>query len=127
MALSTAQINAIGAAHEVQISTYRAEGSRRNSIPIWTVRIGEDIYIRSAFGPDAVWYRNAITDNRLHIDTGSVAIDVAVQPTSDNAVNALVDAAYRAKYPSGGSATTTMVTAPATGTTIKLLAAEKNR
>lgn len=126
MALAQEQIDAIGSAGEVQISTYRSEGSRRNSIPIWTVRVGDDLYIRSALGPDAAWYRNAVKDNRLHIDTGTVAADVALEAAGGDAINAQVDAAYRTKYPNGGSATTTMVTAPATGTTVKLIPAERN-
>jgi hypothetical protein len=121
VAFTSLQIDAIGNTNELHISTYRADGSRRNALPIWTVRIGDDLYIRSALGPDAAWYRNATKDNRLHVEADSVAADVALERAGDDAINAQVDAAYRAKYPHGGSATTTMVTTPATETTVKLL------
>lgn len=121
MTFTTTQLDTIGDAEELHISTYRPDGSRRKTIPIWSVRVGEDLYIRSALGPDAAWYRNATKDNRLHVEAGAVATDVTLEPTPDSGVNAAVDDAYRAKYPHGGSATTTMVTEPAAGTTVRLL------
>ncbi|MBS1694255.1 MAG: DUF2255 family protein [Actinobacteria bacterium] len=120
MTLTTTVLDAIGSAEELHISAYRADGSRRKAIPIWSVRVGDDLYVRSALGPDAAWYRNATEANRLYVEAGSVATDVALDPVSDVSVNAAVDDAYRAKYPHGGSATITMVTAPATTTTVKL-------
>ena len=126
MAFTTEQLDAIGSADEVHISTYRPDGSRRNALPIWTVRIGDDLYIRSALGPDATWYRTATKDNRLHIEANSVATDVTLHRTAAETINAAIDAAYRAKYPPCGSSTTTMVTAPATETTVKLAPAERN-
>ncbi|AMT74181.1 DUF2255 family protein [Mycobacteroides immunogenum] len=126
MALTRDQRDVLGAAHEVQVSTYRRDGTRRRPIPIWTVRVEDEVYVRSALGPDAAWYRNALKDNRLHVDAGAVAIDLALETAADAAINVAVDAAYRAKYPHGGSATTTMVTAPAVDTTVKLIALEGN-
>lgn len=126
MALTRDQRDVLGAAHEVQVSTYRRDDTRRRPIPIWTVRVEDEVYVRSALGPDAAWYRNALKDNRLHVDAGAVAIDLALETAADAAINFAVDAAYRAKYPHGGSATTTMVTAPAVDTTVKLIALEGN-
>lgn len=121
MSLTRQQIDWIGDANEVHVSTYRADGSRRRSVPIWTVRVDDDLYIRSAFGPNAAWFRNATAGNRLHLEAGSEAVDVALELTADVAVNAQVDTAYRSKYPDGGNATTIMVSPPATGSTAKLL------
>lgn len=126
MALTRDQRDVLGAAHEVQVSTYRRDDTRRRPIPIWTVRVEDEVYVRSALGPDAAWYRNALKDNRLHVDAGAVAIDLALETAADAAINVAVDAAYRAKYPHGGSATTAMVTAPAVDTTVKLIALEGN-
>jgi hypothetical protein len=119
--LSNAQVEAVGAARELQVTTYRPDGSTRKAIPIWVVAVQDTVYIRSAYGPDAGWYRHAIADNRLHIEAGNVSIDVSLQPNSDSAVNDGVDSAYRAKYAGSGSALNTMVSSPATETTIELV------
>ncbi|MEU1209234.1 DUF2255 family protein [Nocardia sp. NPDC005825] len=121
MALTTEQIDELGGADELHISTYRPDGTLRNAIPIWGVRVGDDVYIRAALGPAAVWYRHALAD-RLHIEAGGAAVDVTLRPTIDAATNAAVDAAYRSKYAGNGSALDTMVTPPAAGTTVRLLA-----
>lgn len=120
MALTNDQVDALGAANEVHISTYRADGTLRKSIPIWVVRVGDTLYARSAFGPGASWYRRAIADNRLHLQAGGVAVDTALQAAADEITNT-VDTAYRAKYAGGGSALNTMVTGPAVATTVKLI------
>lgn len=121
MPLADTQVEVVSAARELHVATYRPDGTTRKAIPIWAVAVDGSIYVRSAFGPDAGWYRNAIAANRLHIEAGAVAIDVSLEPVSDGAVNKSVDAAYRAKYADGGSALDTMVNPPATNTTAKLI------
>lgn len=116
-----ADVEAVSAARELHVATYRPDGSTRKAIPIWVVTVDDAIYVRSAFGPNAGWYRNAIADNRLHIEVGDVSIDVSPEPCSDTAVNDSVDSAYREKYAGGGSALDTMIAPPASGTTTKLI------
>jgi hypothetical protein len=41
---------------EIRIGFRRLDGSTR-SVPIWVVRVGDDLYVRSVRGPDGGWYR----------------------------------------------------------------------
>ena len=41
---------------ELRIGFRRLDGSTR-SVPIWVVRVGDDLYVRSVRGPDGGWYR----------------------------------------------------------------------
>jgi len=124
MAVASDQIDALGAAHEVHISTYRRDGTRRASIPIWVVRVGNELFARSAFGPEASWYRRAVEDNRLHLQVSGLELDTTLETIADDATNADVDAGYQAKYAGGGSALNTMVATPARETTVKLIVEE---
>lgn len=121
MPLADEQVEAVSAARELHVATYRPDGSTRKAIPIWAVAVEGSIYVRSAFGPDAGWYRNAIAANRLHVEAGDVSIDVSLEPSSDPAVNKSVESAYRAKYAGGGDALDTMLSPPARDTTAKLI------
>jgi hypothetical protein len=40
---------------------------------MWTVRAGDKLYIRSAYGPDNPWYRRATTSGTGRIRAGGVA------------------------------------------------------
>ncbi|QSE80558.1 DUF2255 family protein [Rhodococcus koreensis] len=63
MAWHSEQLDAIGHTEELHISSYRRDGSLRRWIPICVVRVADDLYVRSAFGPDGGWYRNAMRNN----------------------------------------------------------------
>ena len=41
---------------EIRIGFRRPDGSTR-SVPIWVVRVGDHIYVRSVRGPKGGWYR----------------------------------------------------------------------
>ena len=90
------ELTRIGEARELYVSTLRADGSLRDAIPIWQVRMGEDIYIRSARGPDNGWFRHAVRSGLGRISSGGVEKDVTFEPTAEQ--SAEITAAYHAKY-----------------------------
>jgi hypothetical protein len=45
------ELDNIGNADELQLTTRRPDGSLRNPVTIWVVRHGDDLYIRSYRGP----------------------------------------------------------------------------
>ena len=45
------QLRRIAGSEELQISTRRPGGTQRRWTPIWVVRVGDALYIRSAGGP----------------------------------------------------------------------------
>jgi hypothetical protein len=44
------ELDAIAAATELRISTRPPGGTHRAAVPIWVVRAGDDIYVRSYHG-----------------------------------------------------------------------------
>lgn len=120
MAWQPDELDRIGGTQELQISTYRDDGTLRRFVPIWVVRVGDDLYVRSALGPDGAWYRNAVRRRAARIKVGGAERDVALEPAADPATNADIDAAYRAKYRGHGSSLRTMIEAPASATSLRL-------
>ncbi|MFD5179659.1 DUF2255 family protein [Nocardia sp. NPDC058379] len=114
------QLDRLGRAHELEITTRRTDDTLRRWIPIWAVRVGPDLYIRSAFGTRGGWYRHAVAAHAARIRAGGIETDVRPVPVTDQGVEAAVSAAYRDKYRGQGSALDTMVAADATGTTLRL-------
>ena len=49
----------IGSATELEIITRRADGSLRPYVPIWVVRAGDELFVRSWRGQAGAWYRHA--------------------------------------------------------------------
>ncbi|MGB8384464.1 MAG: DUF2255 family protein [Dermatophilaceae bacterium] len=97
------ELRSIGQATELRISSRRRDGTLRPFVTIWGVRVGDDIYVRSAYGPKNGWYRRAIAAGVGRVRAGGVERDVAFERPSDE-VHAAIDAAYHAKYDRYGPA-----------------------
>ena len=48
------QLNKFGRAEELQIASLRRDGTLRKPPPIWVIRVGDDLYVRSMNGPPAM-------------------------------------------------------------------------
>ena len=75
----------------------RRRPNREGPCPVWVVRAGDELYVRSWRGDDGAWYRAAKTRRQGHISAGGVEHDVEFA-NADDAVNDAVDAGYRDKY-----------------------------
>jgi hypothetical protein len=53
------ELNKIGTPDELQIAALRRDGTLRNPVTIWAVRLGDDLYVRSVNGRTAAWFRGA--------------------------------------------------------------------
>jgi hypothetical protein len=87
----------IGDAEELQLSSARPDGSARPYVTMWVVRAGDELYVRSAYGPANPWYRRARASGVGRIRAGGVERDVTFAE-ADPGVHADLDAAYHAKY-----------------------------
>jgi hypothetical protein len=115
------ELDAIGRADELQITPTRADGPLRRPTPIWVVRVGDDLYVRSYRGRDGRWFRAAQATHEGHISARGVDKDVRFVETDDEATNKAVDEEYLAKYGRYGARyVEPMVAAEARATTIKL-------
>lgn len=93
----TDELDRLDAAEELRITTAREDGSLRSWVPIWGVRVGDELYVRSYRGTEGAWYRHATRQRTARIRAVGIERDVAVE-LADEAVRPAVDDAYRAKY-----------------------------
>ena len=74
---TTNELDTIERAEEVRVTSRRPDGTLRPEVIIWAVRSGDDVYIRSAYGPEGRWYRNAVASGTGRITAEGVQRDVA--------------------------------------------------
>lgn len=91
------ELDTLGNAEELEISSQGYDGSLREFTTIWVVRVDDEIFVRSARGLSGAWFRHAVRNGTGRIRAGDIVYDVAFQ-VPRNADPAMVDQAYRAKY-----------------------------
>ncbi len=92
------ELTKIGTAEELQIASQRGDGTLRNPVTIWVVRLGDDLYVRSVDGRTSAWFRGTQVSHVGHIQAGGVDKDVTFVEVDDTDTNGQIDAAYRTKY-----------------------------
>ena len=115
------ELNKIGTAEELLIAPLRRDGTLRNAVTIWVVRLGDDIYARSVNGRTSAWFRGIQTRLQGHIHAGGVDKDVTFVEESAPEINEQIDNAYRSKYRRYPSSVDHIVSNDARAATIKLL------
>lgn len=91
------ELRAIGDAEELDIASGRGDGTLRPFITIWHVAVGDELFVRSAYGPENGWFRRARASGIGRVRADGIAKDVAFDVPPDS-VHPALDAAYRAKY-----------------------------
>src|SRR5512144_2495517 len=116
------ELNKIGKAGELHIASMRGDGTLRNRVTIWVVRIGDDLYVRSVNGRTSAWFRGVQTRHEGHIRAGGVGKDVTFVEEADPDINEQIDAAYRTKYRRYAASIINSINSPtARAATIKLV------
>jgi len=121
------ELDGIGTAHELQIASLRRDGTLRKPVTIWVVRVGNDLYVRSAYGRTPAWFRGTQVRHEGRINAGGIEKDVAFKhadPALNDwaALNDQIDAAYRNKYRRHGAQyVNSVVSSEARSTTIQLV------
>ena len=115
------ELNAIGAADEIQVASGATAGSLRRSVPIWIVRVGDDLYVRSYRGRDGGWFRRALAHHHGRIRAAGVERDVVFHEP-DDLDHPAIDRAYRTKYAQHGARyVDPMVSPKAAAATLRLV------
>ena len=115
------ELDRIGAAEELQLASLRGDGTPRPYVTMWVVRDGDDLYVRSAYGPDNSWFRRAKASGAGRIRAGGLERDVTFAEPAPGA-HAAIDAAYHVKYDRYGPGIVGSVVGPdAEAVTIKLV------
>jgi hypothetical protein len=113
------ELDRIGAAEELKIALIRVDGTLRNPVTIWVVRVGDDLYVRSAYGRSSAWFRGSQVRREGRIQAGGIEKDVVFLDAPN--VSNEIDAAYRTKYRRHGATYVNMMLSPeARSATIKL-------
>ena len=111
----------IGDATELELASRRDDGTLRSFVTMWVVRVGDELFVRSAGGPDRPWYQHAIASGTGRVRAGGVERDVTFG-AADRDVHAAIDEAYHAKYDRYGPKVVGSVVGPdARGVTLRLL------
>jgi hypothetical protein len=66
----------IEAAEELEIASARRDGTLPNPRTIWVVRVGDDLYVRSMYGPGGGWFPGTQVRHQGYIRAGGVDNDV---------------------------------------------------
>ena len=115
------ELSRIGRAEELDIASRRPDGSLRPFITIWVVRSADNLYVRSAYGPDNGWFQRARTSGEGRIRAAGVEHDVTFEEPGPS-VDAAIDRAYHAKYDRYGAAIVGTVVSPeAARSTLRLI------
>jgi hypothetical protein len=116
------ELNKIGTAEELEIASLRRDGTLRNRVTIWVVRIGDDLYVRSVNGRSGKWFNGVQTRHEGHIQSGGIDKDVTFVEESALDINAQIDDIYRTKYRRYGSKIVNSIVSPEARTaTIRLV------
>ena len=93
------ELNKIGTAEELDIASVRQDGTLRKPTTIWVVRLGDDLYVRSAYGRGSAWFRGVQVRHEGRIRAGGVEKDVSFGDAgAEPNLNDQIDTAYRTKY-----------------------------
>lgn len=118
-AWDTAELQRIDSVDELQITTLRRDGGDRKPLPIWMVRVGDDLYIRSVNGATAAWYKAAIGRGAGRVSAAGITKEVAFESPA-TAPEDDIDAAYWAKYANSPSIVPSIVTDQVRATTLRV-------
>jgi hypothetical protein len=115
------ELTRIAEAEELTVAATGTDGALRKPVPVWVVRDGDELYVRSYKGEGGAWYRAVSARPAGRVRAGGVERDVDFAAVADAAVNDRVDAAYRSKYARYGDSYLDPMTADtARATTLRL-------
>jgi hypothetical protein len=115
------ELNQIGSAEELQLQSLRRDGTLRNPVTMWVVRVADELYVRAVHGRSSPWFRGVLTRHVGHIRAGGIAKDVTFVEEADPDLNHKIDAAYLTKYARYPQYVAPMVTPDVRAATIKLI------
>lgn len=90
-------LDRVGAAEDLQISARGTDGVLPPAVTVWGVRLGDEVYVRSAYGRANNWYKRALASGTGALRVPGIDCGV-VFDAADPSVEDAVDDAYRAKY-----------------------------
>jgi hypothetical protein len=119
------ELRKIAHADDLHISPFREDGVTHGTPTwIWSVAVGDDLYVRAYNGQKSRWYQAAMRQKAGRITAAGMTKEVTFEPV-EGSINDHIDAAYRAKY-SGSPYLDSMISARARSATVKVIPREMN-
>jgi len=92
------ELRKIAEADDLHISPFREDGVTYGTPTwIWSVAVGDDLYVRAYYGQSSRWYQAAVRQKAGRITAAGMTMEVTFKPV-DGPINDLIDDAYQAKY-----------------------------
>jgi hypothetical protein len=92
------ELRKIAETDDLHISPFREDGKTYGTPTwIWSVVVGDALYVRAYNGQKSRWYQAAIAQKAGRITAAGITKDVDFAPV-DGAIHDAIDDAYRAKY-----------------------------
>jgi hypothetical protein len=113
-------LDAFGAAEEIEVTVTRADGTTRRPVTVWVVRVGDDLYARSWAGQESKWIRAALRAGVGRIRAGDRERPVTFQSAAGPGQEP-IDQAYRTKYGARYESAETMASPVAGESTVRLV------
>lgn len=113
------ELRRIAEADDLHISPFREDGVTYGTPTwIWSVAVGDSLYVRAYNGQDSSWYKAAVRQKAGRIAAAGMSKEVTFEP-AEGPVNDQIDDAYRKKY-KGSPYLAPMIGARARSATIKV-------
>ncbi|HEY0247939.1 MAG TPA: DUF2255 family protein [Gryllotalpicola sp.] len=117
------ELTEISQTEEVEVTPAAADGAATQSVIMWAVTVGDEVFVRSARGVAGRWYQRASKTGRGGFTAGGVSREVGFVGVTD-AENQAVTDAYNTKYASQPAQfRTPMVEGPSLEATLKVVPA----
>jgi hypothetical protein len=113
------ELRKIAETDDLHIAPLRDDGKTYGTLTwIWSVVVGDDLYVRAYNGKNSRWYKAALRQKAGQIRAGGLTKEVGFESV-EGAINDQIDEAYRAKY-KGSPYLTPMITGGARTATVKV-------
>ncbi|MCM2998668.1 DUF2255 family protein [Paenibacillus cellulositrophicus] len=117
---SKEELNRIAESDDLHISPFREDGVTYGTPTwIWSVVVGESLYVRAYNGQNSRWYQAAVQQKAGRITVAGMTKEVAFEPV-EGEIGDLIDNAYRAKY-KGSPYLNSMISTRARSATVKVV------
>jgi hypothetical protein len=118
-AWSKDELRRIAEADDLHVSPFREDGVTYGTPTwIWSVAVGDSLYVRAYNGQDSSWYKAALRQKAGRITSAGMIKEVAFEP-AEGPINDRIDDAYREKY-KGSPYLAPMIGARARSATVKI-------
>jgi hypothetical protein len=113
------ELETFGAAEEIRIAATDDSGLQPD-VPVWVVRVGDALYVRSVKGRAGRWYQQLARSQVGRVRAGGLECEIRVEDPGAE-VNPGINAAYEEKYGRYGASYTAMTTPEVRSTTLRLV------